>query len=108
MRQCIYQFKHKPISKPHDNFEQKYGYTTHYVMVQMSTKQGLKEFGNWTVNAIKAEFHQLLHDVEVFTPQCFHKLIYEQKRKALKNLFSSFKFNPEVLKSALKYLNLNI
>ena len=84
MEQYLEQCKKKPLITPQDGFGKKYGYAAHYVMVQMSAKQGLKEFGDRAVQAIKAEFHQLVHEMEVFIPKRFHSLTYDQKRKALK------------------------
>ena len=84
IKEYINQKHNTPIVKPQDGFGNKYGYATHYLMLQMSAKQGLKQFGTRAVNAIKAEFHQLVHTMKVFAPQYFYKLTFDQKSKALK------------------------
>ena len=76
--------KDNPIVKPRDGFGYKYGYASQVLMLQYSAKQGLKKFGQRAIDAIKAEFYQLVHTMEVFIPLQYKDLTRDQRRKALK------------------------
>ena len=90
LREYVMHTRHLPLTKkkncikPHDGFGGKYSYAAQVMLVQMSAKQGIKKFGERAENAIKAEFHQLVRDKEVFIPIKFSELTKDQRKRASK------------------------
>ena len=63
----------------------KFDHVVHSVMMQLSLKKGLKEFGKEGQEAANKEIQQH-HNIETFRPRYAHELSGEERREALSSL----------------------